>query len=251
VNIVLTIIERESFKELKGKSLIVGFPGMAFVGKAVADVLINKLSLKEIAEIYSYEAPASIIVDNGRMTLPSIKIFSSPNVDIAVLTASYQPQSEEAQNRLAHEILRKLSDAGIKMVISAAAYVSPEAPEKRRVFVAATEERLVEEFVANGCVPMDGGISGLNGLLPAIAEVYGIDGVALLGETSELFVAGGLVDYYSATEVIRVLSSYLRLNVSLDDIIEKAKEVEESIRKAIARSAESEEKRGGEPFTHM
>lgn len=249
---MLTIIEKGNLEGLKGKTLIIGFPGMAFVGKATADILISKLSLEETADIYSYDAPSSIIVNEGVMLAPSIKIYSKNGLDIAVLTASYQPQSEEAQNRLAHELSRKLSEIGVRRIIAAAAYVSPEVPEKRRVFVAATEKRLVNELVEYGCIPMDGGISGLNGLLPGLAEIYGMEGIALLGETGELFVAGGMVDYLSVAEVLKVISTYMQLNLQLDDILSKAKEIEESVKRAIAKSVSmEEERREKEPSTHM
>jgi len=249
---LLTIIEKGSLKELKGKTVIIGFPGMAFVGKAAAEALINKLSLEDVADIYSYDAPSSVVVEEGIIHLPIINLYSKDDIDIAVLTASYQPQSEEAQNRLAHELDRKLSELGVRKIISAAAYVSPEIPEKRRVFVAATDKRLVEEFRELGCTPMDGGISGLNGLLPGLAEVYGMEGAALLGETGELFVAGGMVDYFSVAEVLKVISAYLQLSIQLDDVVSKAKEIEESMKKAIERTAAAEEeKREKEPSTHM
>ncbi len=249
---LLTIIEKGNLGALKGKTLIIGFPGMAFVGKATADILINKLSLEEVAGIYSYDAPSSVIVNEGIMEVPSIRIYGKNGLELAVLTATYQPQSEEAQNRLAHELSRKLSEMGVRKIIAAAAYVSPEAPEKRRVFVAATQKRLVEEMVEHGCIPMDGGISGLNGLLPGLAEIYGMEGVALLGETGEIFVAGGMVDYLSVSEVLKVISSYLKIDIQIDDIISRAKEIEESMKRAIARSASmEEEKREKEPSTHM
>ncbi|MEM0021448.1 MAG: PAC2 family protein [Fervidicoccaceae archaeon] len=248
---MLTIIEKENLKDLSGKTVIVGFPGMAFIGKVTADVLVNKLSLKEVAEIYSYDAPASVGVSEGLIQLPSIKIYSNHDLDLAVLTASYQPQAEEGQNRLAHELSRKLSEIGVRRIISAAAYVTPEVPEKRRVFVAATEKRLVEEFSALGCIPMDGGISGLNGLLPGLAEIYGMEGAALLGETGEFFVAGGMVDYLSVAEIVKVISSYLQLNIAVDELIERAREIEEGVKRAIARSMTMEEKKEKEPSTHM
>jgi len=65
-------------------------------------------------------------------------------------------------------------------------------------------------------------------------------------------VAGGMVDYLSVAEVLKVISAYLQLSIQLDDVVSRAKEIEESVKKAIERTAAAEEeKREKEPSTHM
>ncbi len=249
------IIEKQDTGWLEGKTVLIGFPGMAFVGKMTAEVLIEKLGLKETIEVLPVEAPGTVMVSNGILEAPSIKIFASKESPIVVLTGGFQPQSDEAQQKLAHKLLSLLAENKIKRIIAAAAFVVPEASDPRKVYVTATNENLLETLEKHSCVRMDGGISGLNGLIPALSKAYGIEGAVILGETSEMFVAGGIVDYKAVAEVIRVVSLVIGLDVTVNDVLEKAREIEEKIERAIKIETGQTEtvfrKREDEPSTHM
>ncbi|AFH42824.1 PAC2 family protein [Fervidicoccus fontis] len=246
------MIEKNDTKNLRGKTLIVGFPGMALVGKATADFLISKMKLEEYVEFFPVQSPSSVIVMDGIIQPLSIKLYSSSSLQIAVLTASFQPQGEEAQTALAFDLSKKLVDLGFSKIISAAAYVSPEIKNGRKVFVAATNKEFIDELSKVGCVPMNGGISGLNGLIPALAEMYGIEGAVLLGETSEVYVASNVVDYMAVGEILRVLSSYLKFEIDLEDLTSKAKDIDEKIKKAMEKGfQEVAEEKEEQPSTHM
>ena len=246
------ILESKEFS-LDGKTVIIGFPGMAFIGKMTAEVLIDKLGLQDTATIYTIDSPGVVPVDSGILKPPLIKLYSKPDSPIAVVTSDFQPRSDEGMNRVAHQILKYISSKGASSILAAAAFVKPSVEEKRVVYVASSNEEKLKSFEALGCVRMDGGISGLNGLIPGIAPAYGMDGAVLLGETSELFVAGNLVDYRGVACVVEVISKAFNLKVDLSDIIEKAAMIEKRVREAIEeevkRKLKSEERE--EFSTHM
>ncbi len=240
----------ESGDMLRGKTLIVGFPGMAFVGKMTAEYLIEKLMLKRVLTIYPSEAPAAVAVTNGLLEPPSINIYASENHSIGVLTGPFQPKNDESQQRLAHRILEILRKKEVREIIAAAAFVVAKAGEERRVYATATDNELLGKLLDMGCVPMEGGISGLNGLIPALARMYGMRGAVLLGETGEIYVAGGMTDYKSVASVVKIVSEYIGEKIDTTDLYRKAEQLEETIRKAFTITKEKPPKEE-EPSTHM
>ncbi len=250
-NGALVIESKEVF--LNNKTVVVGFPGMAFIGKMTAEVLIDKLKLDNTATIYTLDSPGVVPVDSGILKPPAIKVYSKPDSPIAVITSDYQPRSDEGMNRVAHQMLKYLSSKGASSILAAAAFVKPSVGEKRVVYVASSSEEKLKSFEALGCIRMDGGISGLNGLIPGLAPAYGMDGSVLLGETSELFVAGNLVDYRGVACVVEVISKAFNIKIDLSDVIEKASMIEKRVREAIEeevrRKLKSEERE--EFSTHM
>ncbi len=246
-------IFRENKPELlRGRTVVIGFPGMAFIGKMTAEVLVEKLKLERIVVMYPIDAPGVVPVSDGLLKPPAINLYGSEESSIVVLTSDFQPRSDEGMNRIAHELLEYLAAREASAVLAAAAFVKPAVSRDRVVYVASSSKRELEKFESLGCIRMDGGISGLNGLVPGLAPAYGMNGSVLLGETSELFVASGIVDYRAVACVLRVISKAFNLNIDLTDIMEKAEETEKKIREAI--EAETRKARKGqeeEPPTHM
>ncbi len=247
-----------SYREgmLKGKTVVIGFPGMALVGKVAADTLAEKLGMEPVARMYTFYGPGSVAVDKGILKPAEITILSSPRHTLAVVTSGFQPPDEQGQNRVAHGLLDYLSYAGAREVIAAAAYVNPQPSEERKVFVAASSKPLLDALARHGDIEMEGAISGLNGLVPGLAPIYGMDGGVVLGETGEIYVAGGIVDYRAAAAVARAIAAYAGLELDLADLLEQASRVEEQIRASIAAAAreEKEKEQGkgeGGPVTYM
>ncbi|MEM4035607.1 MAG: PAC2 family protein [Fervidicoccaceae archaeon] len=237
--------------DLSGKVVVVGFPGMALVGKMAAEVLINRLGLTKVASLYSTRSPGAVPVEEGILKAAEITVYAGDGSPIAVVTSSYQPPSDESQNALAHEVLSYLSSRGAKLIISAAAYVSHEPPQQRRVFAAASNRRILEKLVKTGAIPMSGGISGLNGLVPALAPVYGMEGAALLGEAEELYVTSGLIDHRAAASVVELVARLLDIEIEVSDLIRAAEEIEKRITRVSREEAAEEAEERRPPPTHM
>uniref|UniRef100_A0A7J3ZJV0 Proteasome assembly chaperone family protein n=1 Tax=Fervidicoccus fontis TaxID=683846 RepID=A0A7J3ZJV0_9CREN len=237
---------------LEGKLVVVGFPGMALVGKNVADALVRKFYLEKKASIFTIHAPGAVPVERGILKPAEISLYTKEDSPVAVLTSPFQPSSEESQNALAHSILSFLEKYNAKRVLAAAAYVSPEPALPRRVYVAASSTHLLERLRGLGAIVMNGGISGLNGLIPGLAPVYSMEGAVLLGETGEFYVASGIVDYRAAAEVVLVIGKLLNVQLEVSDMISSAESVERWIRESLRREGEEERgEREREPHTHM
>lgn len=250
------IIRSTGEAQLKGKTIVVGFPGMALVGKVAADALAEKLSLRPVSRIYTFHGPGSVAVDKGILQPAEITVLARPGSPLAVVTSGFQPPDDQGQNRVAHGLLEYLSLSGASTVIAAAAYVNPHPSEERKVFVAASSSSLLEHLARHGDIEMEGAISGLNGLIPGLAPAYGMEGGVVLGETGEIYVAGGIIDYRAAAAVARAISAYAGMRLDVSDLIKQAEKVEEQIRASLA-AAEQEQRRqaksdkGEGPVTYM
>lgn len=235
------ILERKK-TILKQKIVLIGFPGMALVGKGVAEYLINILGLELEAVIHPIHSPANVVVDNGLIIAPSINIYTKRDVDLAVVTSSFQPQTDEGQNMVAHLLLEFLVNKKILSIISAAAYVTSNPSKPRKVYVASTHRELLRKLLDLGLIPMEGGISGLNGLIPGLSYMYGLPGAVLLGETGELYVAGNIMDYLAVASVIEAISKLTNIELDTRELYRKGEELEEKITSQALREIETEEK---------
>jgi Uncharacterized protein (ATP-grasp superfamily) len=83
-----------------------------------------------------------------------------------------------------------------------------------------------------------GGIIGGAGLLLGLGyEIFNVEGVCLMGETSGYFS-----DPKSAKQVVSVLAKFLNLDIDIKDLEDKAKEIDELTNKMMELPASEEKK---------
>jgi uncharacterized protein (TIGR00162 family) len=118
----------------------------------------------------------------------------------------------------------------VRRIYALGGYGTGQFVEKPTVMGAATRPELVEEMKQQGVVFQEnepgGGIIGVSGLLLGLGALRGIDAICLMGVTS-----GYLVDPKAASEVLRVLSHILGIEVGMHALEERAKEMEKIIGK--------------------
>ena len=73
-----------------------------------------------------------------------------------------------------------------------------------------------------------GGIIGAAGLLLGLSAHHNIEGICLMGETS-----GYLVDPKSATNLLKVLSSLIGIDIDATTLVERGVEMERMVQKLI------------------
>jgi len=206
--------------KLKNPIMVVGLPGIANIGKVSVEYLINKLKGKLFAELYSEHLPEWIVLENGTLKTLKINFFHSRpqglGRDIIFLTADAQANAPLGQYVLTGEILEMAKKFGVEMVAAMAAYVVPPRERWSGVVGAASDFRSKKMLEVHGIRLLDGGtIVGMNGLLPAMAPMYGMGGFCLLGTTK-----GGAIDINASRAVLSALSSILDIEVDLDEIIQ-------------------------------
>ena len=110
-----------------------------------------------------------------------------------------------------------------------------------RVLGAATSQDVVESFKLADVEFIDGepgaGIVGASGLLLGLGKLQGMEGGCLMGETS-----GYMVDPKSASVVLKSLQKLLDIEIDLEELEKRAKQVDSITNQLKESESEVEEK---------
>lgn len=247
-------VEIREFKQIRPKNpvLVAGFPGLGYIGKLAVTHMVNVLKAEKIAEFYSPYFPYHVLSDEKgvvRLLRLDAYYWSNPDEkgrDLILLTGDAQPQSTEGGYIIVSELLNYVKEKGVDTVIALGGYQSPPLKETPMVIGASTDSGMLEQLKSIGVKVGGWGnpIVGLAGILVGLAEFYGLKGICILGETS-----GYIVDTKSTSEVLKVLSKLLNVEIPLEglkrdilrEISEAISEVEaemKSLEKTIERMKE-------------
>ena len=222
------VFSQKTVPKLDCPYLVCGFPGSGFVGKLAVDHLIQELSAKHLADIYSTSFPPQILIRaDGTADLIKNSIFyfedTSPYpISLLLLTGDTQPANPDSEYLLAEEILDIAAKFNPKQVFTLAAYITGVFIDKPRIFGTATHIDIVKTFEDKGVLAMDGGsITGMNGIMIGIAKLRGMKGVCLLGETS-----GYVVDAKSSKSLLEILLSIIGIKIDMTNLEKRAKDTE-------------------------
>jgi uncharacterized protein (TIGR00162 family) len=226
------IYPNPSLPDCKFPTLVCGFPGSGYVGKLAVDHLIHELSARHLVDIYSNTFPPQVLIKpDGTADLIRNVIFYhesqiSPSLNMMLLTGDSQPSNPDAEYLLAETILEIASRFSVLHVYALAAYVTGVFVQKPRVFCAASDMESLKDINTHDIAVMDGGaITGMNGLIVGLTKLKGMKGTCLLGETS-----GYVVDAKASRSLLEVLTSRLRVKLSMDALDARAKDTEVLIR---------------------
>ena len=186
-----------------------GFPGFGNVGSITARLLIEFSRAEPFAELYSPSFPDYVTVGkNGICRVPHYDFYGSSTgkPHFIVLTGDAQPSPEDivAHYKLCDRILDFIIDYRCKFVITLDGVPTPS--PSREVYVAATSSKLAVEVMEKGAILYAGRILGIPGLLLGSAKNRGLEGICLLGATSNL---GG--DKKVAFSVFKFLTKVLKM----------------------------------------
>jgi uncharacterized protein (TIGR00162 family) len=230
-----TLVRRVKETTLKDPILIEGRPGVGHVGKLVAEHLVEELKAEKIIEIYSPHFPPQVMVQEDgtiKQVRNEVYAFSGHDgqPDLLLVVGDYQSATNEGHYELTGIFLDIAQEFGVKRIYALGGYGTGQFVDKPTVLGAANNAALVEEMKQYDVVFHEnepgGGIIGVSGLLLGLGELRGIDAVCLMGVTS-----GYLVDPKSAQEVLRVLCKALNIEVDMQALQERAKEMEKIVGK--------------------
>ncbi|MGD0953127.1 MAG: proteasome assembly chaperone family protein [Methanotrichaceae archaeon] len=230
-----TLVRRVKEATLKDPILIEGLPGVGHVGKLVAEHLVEELKAEKIIEIYSPHFPPQVMVqENGTIKQVRNEVYAfsghDGQPDLLLVVGDYQSATNEGHYELTGIFLDIAQEFGVKRIYALGGYGTGQFVDKPTVLGAANNAALVEEMKQYDVVFHEnepgGGIIGVSGLLLGLGELRGIDAVCLMGVTS-----GYLVDPKSAQEVLRVLCKALNIEVDMQALQERAKEMEKIVGK--------------------
>jgi proteasome assembly chaperone (PAC2) family protein len=216
-------IRLDATPELKNPYLVAAWSGMGAVALLAANFLRQALSAIPFGEIdpYGYYAPTQVIVKDGLIQVPEFPEtrfyywISGGEHDLVLLIGTEQPPD-------VYDIAIQVADTakrlGVERIYTAAAFPTLIHHRKKpAVWGTATHRDLIDEIRAYGANVMEHGtISGLNGLLLAVAKERGIDGMCLLGEIPAY--ARGMINPRASHAVLAILTRMLGIEVDLSQL---------------------------------
>ncbi|AGK60757.1 TIGR00162 family protein [Archaeoglobus sulfaticallidus PM70-1] len=218
---------------LKDPVMIEGLPGIGHVGKLVADHLVKELKAEKAVEIYSHYFPPQVMVEeDGTIKMPKNEVYVHKANDVApdlvILVGDFQSISNEGHFELVNAYIDIAKKFGVKRIFTLGGYGIGKLVEEPYVLGAANDPKLIEELSQYDIQfekgEPGGGIIGASGLILGVAQLEGIESACLMGVTS-----GYMVDPKSAKAVLEVLMKMLKIDVSVEALEERAREMERII----------------------
>ncbi|MHA1300875.1 MAG: PAC2 family protein [Candidatus Helarchaeota archaeon] len=184
---ILRKIEKEN---LNSPMCILGFPGVADIGKIALDHLVKNLNAEKIMDITFSDYPAGAIINESLLYAPTAEVYfyKDPRKqhDLFLITADAQPMSPRGIYTISEFFARLMADYNVELILTMGGYPIERPNKKTNIFVTATSKQLLDDFAKNGRVQkiVKGVVVGPNGLVPTLAKRnYNIDGLVLLAET--------------------------------------------------------------------
>ncbi len=221
-------VEIRARGNMKGFTLIAGFPGIGVVGPIVAKHIVESQKMELIGQIVSDGFPAVSSIINGVAEGP-VRIYADPKKKIAVIVSEIMFKENSAKE-LGRELVRFAKKAGIKQIISIAGVLLPGNSESA-VFGVVSEQKHLKILENQGVTPIPKGVTtGISATLLVNGRQEGVPVILLLGtlHTKE--------DYRAAADIVRKLDEMLKLNIDYESLLDRAREIERDVTSVMQHS---------------
>lgn len=223
---------------MKDPVMVCSWSGIGNIGLVAVDTFQGQVSAKEIGEIepWNYFDPRKVTVSDGylqELEFPKSKFYSQQlsQENVVFFVGEEQPgqmgkmhASGDKAYHMASLVLDAAEKMGVKRIYTSGACVAAVHHQvKPRVVAVASSEKLLQEVktipnvYSMGEATEEGGegvITGLNGLLLAMAKKRGLESVCLMGEIPD-WLSRAPFPYPRASQSVMEAFAHL-LGASLD-----------------------------------
>ncbi len=239
--------------ELEKPELICGWPGIGNIGLLAVDTLRRVLRAEEFGEIepWDFFYPKKVLIKDGLLKdleFPTNKFYYKrlEKRDFIFFIGEKQPSGGEgtyARGEKAYQIANLVLDVaerfGCHRVYTSGACVSPvHHAVKPRVVSVVSSTGLTEEVTRYqntilmseiGGRESEGVITGLNGLLLAVAKKRGLESICLMGEIPDWLSASPFPYPRASKSVLEVFADILGIRIHFSILDKMAAQIEEII----------------------
>ncbi len=222
--------------------LVAAWPGIGNIALGAISYLREKLAAEEFAEIEPlsfFDLSGVFIADNliQPPRFPQSRFYywkrEKAGNDLIIFLSEAQPTFQSYE--FANKILDVAQKFGVQQVYTLAAALISHFTEKPRVWAAATDSKLLNQFEKSGLVLKgDFYVAGMNGLLLSVAKERGMKGICLLGETPRYL--GEMGNPIASQAVLEVLTKMLRIKIDFSELEDMAKQARQEIDKLVKES---------------
>ena len=239
---------------LENPIMFVGWPGIGNIGIMAVNILRDILKAEELGEIESWDFfyPKKVSIRDGlleNLEFPSNTFYYQrlEKKDVLFFIGEEQPTEGGrmyASGEKAYRMANLVVDMGLKLgcqrIYTSGACVSLTHHQMRpRVCAVVSSENLIEEVKqypntiliseTGGRREGEGTITGLNGLLLAVAKKRGLESMCLMGEIPD-WLSGATFPYPKASRsVLEVFAEILGIEMDLNFLKKMEGQVEEII----------------------
>ena len=226
-----TWIVELSQQSLNNPVFIQGLPGLGFVGKLSVDFLIDQLKPQKIADLYSThlalpDGGLGIKIElDGTYKLPKYEFHAHKGTpDLIFLAGDIQP-STYGQYDVVKQILDYVKGFGCKSIIALGGY-GIRGKNIDVVYAVASDPNIIQMLGKRKVkVAQGGSVKGAFGVILGLGKEMNLDCLGLLGATRGIYP-----DVRASRNIVQILKDMYNLQINLDDMDQKVKEMEERLR---------------------
>lgn len=218
--------------DLKGATVIAGFPSIGLVSTIAANYLIDALDLKQIGCVTSSQFPALSVVHTGEPLSP-VRIYSgtqSNREKIVVFVSEFKPKPNLISS-ISEAIMNWATENGCKLLISPEGMVvegkSTDSEEEAEAYAIGSTENargmLVEKKVPQF---KNGIIAGVSGVLLNIGKQSNFDVISILAEAHPNYP-----DAKAAAAAINVMALLMGVEINVTPLYEESERIEKQLQK--------------------
>jgi len=221
----LTIHEYKDV-DLRGATIIDGFPSVGLVSTITANYLVDVLELEQIGIMDSKFFPTVSIVRNGIPLYP-VRIYAAKGV--CVFISEFQP-APKLIRPIAEAILEFAKRKGCRNIISPEGLVVDTEETKEAevsVYALGSTEETRDILLKHGIQQFGNGIiTGVSGVLLNLGKKDGFNAISILAEANPNYP-----DARAAAKVIEAINSLLdAVEVDVKPLYSEAENIEKTLR---------------------
>ncbi len=204
---------------LKGFTLIEGFPDLGLAGTIGTRYLIEKLNFEQIGYIDSRLFSPIIRIQNG-VPMHPVRLYASKKHKVVIVIAE-QIISNNIASPVAKGLVEWVRKKGIKRVISTSGI---RVPDGKPIYAFASNESSKKAIKKHKLELIDSGISsGVTALLMLFLKDNHIEAFCLMGN------AKNNADYESAAEIVKAFCVLIGVKLDVTPLLDEAKKLEGAI----------------------
>ncbi len=212
--------------DLRDGIVIDGFPSVGLVSSIVANYIIDRLNLEQIAIVDSPYFPALALIRGGVPHSP-VRIYGGiikENLKIAVFVSEFQIPSSLLKP-LASLMLNWAEEQKIDIVVTPEGLIQEEKKEKIDVYGVASTEYAKKKIPPGVLEFGEGVITGVTGVLLTEGRKRGTDVIALLAEAHPDYP-----DARAAARIVEILNEMMgEVKIDPRPLYQEAEKIEKNI----------------------
>jgi uncharacterized protein len=212
-------------KDLKGATVLSGFPSAGLVSTIAANYLIGSLNLDQIGALDCEAFPPVSMIYDSTPKFPA-RIYASEELKLVVFLSEFTPVPPLARP-IGRVLVEFYKNHGCDWIIAPEVISRPREGETLEVFGVGCNDRARKELKRFGIRPLQiGMVTGITGVLLNEGRRHHLNVIALIAEAQL-----GIPDARAAAKVLEILDRFVpTLEINVEPLYEEAERIEAKIR---------------------